>query len=218
MARTFREWIESISPSWLLGDLSGAFVGVVFSQVADTLAEGMSLAVRMGWMLDPESPPDVLPLIGQERGMQRYPGESNAQHRARLHGAWDAYPQAGTVHAIVSQFAAAGYPVEVRKLPGRMGPDGNPWWSQFWVVFPYGSHPVTGASALVGSFNVGDGTLVGPLGLTLDFLALIRGIVRNWKSSRWICRGFVFQLETALVGEFDVGDGTVVGGSVEIGF
>jgi hypothetical protein len=218
MARTFRGFLESISPSWLLGDLSGAFVGVVFSQVADTLAEGMSLAVRMGWLLDPDSPPDVLPMIGQERGMQRYPIEADVQHRARLHGAWEAYLQAGTVHAIVSQFAAAGYEVRVQRLPDRPGPDGGPWWSQFWVIFPPGTHPITGVGPTWGSFSWGDGTLYGPGGMTAEFAALIRGIVRDWKSSRWICRGFIFELGDALWGGFDWGDGTVYGGYAEIGF
>ena len=45
----------------------------------------------------------------------------------------------------------------------------------------------------------GDGTIYG-LGVTVGFYQLIHGVVRKWKPTRWICRGFIFELaDTSLV-------------------
>jgi hypothetical protein len=167
------------------------------------LADGMSIAARTFMLKDPMSPDDVLPLIGDERGMPRYPVETPAQYRARLIAAWQAYKFAGSEGTICAQFAAAGYPgVTITFDAAALGPNGEaaPYWSQFWVSFPYSSgHPVTSHGTNWGAFNYGDGTVYG-LGVSVGFYALIHGIVRKWKPSRWICRGFKFELaDTSIV-------------------
>jgi len=192
--KTFREFVEQESPPWLLGELSGAFVGIVFGLMADTVAEGMGAAVRMPWLLEPLSPPDVLPFIGNERRLPRYPGESIAQYRARLHGAWKAYEFAGDESSILGQLEAAGYPGAKIYDPWNMGILPLGYWSQFVVWFPIGTHPVTSAGAVWGSFNYGDGTVYGPGGLTVAIATTLRGIIKKWKPVEWICRGIMFQI------------------------
>jgi hypothetical protein len=151
----------------------------------------------MPWLRDPNSPDDVLPLVGAERGLPRYPIETPDQYRARLLDAWNAYKFAGSEQTIERQFELAGYPgVDITFDPAALGPNGEaaPYWSQFWVYFPHSSgHPVTGDGAHYNAFTWGDGTLYG-VGTSIDFYALIHGIVRKWKPSRWICRGFIFEL------------------------
>ena len=194
---TFRQMVDDRLPRPFAQRYSSAWFGVLCGLTGDLLAEGMSLALKLAWIDHEESPDDVLPLIGSERGMPRYPGESVTSYRARLQDAWNAYTFAGAEQTIVSQFEHAGYPgTEIQFDAAADGPNGEaaPYWSQFWVYFPYTSgHPVTGDGATWNSFNWGDGTLYG-LSVTVGFYQLIHGIVRKWKPTRWICRGFIFEL------------------------
>src|SRR5690606_23888184 len=123
--------------------------------------------------------------------------ESAAQYRARVHGAWDAYEAGGDESAIEGQLAAAGYPgAKVTFFLNEPGPHGEmPYRSQFWVVFPPGTHPVTRDGPEWNGFLWNDGTAWGPGGMTPEFAATIRGIVRKWKPVQWICRGFIFEFD-----------------------
>ncbi len=199
---TFRDYVARVLPRPFSQRLSAGFFGVLAGLTGDLIAQGMSVAVRMPLLRDSESPDDVLPLIGDERGIPHYSAESLASYRARLIGAWDAYANIGE-STIPAQFAAAGYPgVTITFDAAALGPNGEaaPYWSQFWVYFPYSSgHPVTSQGPLWGAFNYGDGTIYG-IGVSVAFYQLIHGIARKWKPTRWICRGFIFQLaDTSLV-------------------
>ncbi len=199
----FRQTVEAVLPKPFAAALSAGWFGVLHGLTGDLIADGMSIAARMAWLRDPVSPDDVLPLVGAERGMPRYPGETVTQYRARLLDAWNAYSFAGSEGTIVAQFAHAGYPgTEITFDAAALGPNGEaaPYWSQFWVHFPFSSgHPVTSDGPLWGSFTWGDGSVYG-LGVDVGFYQLIHGIVRKWKPSRWICRGFTFELaDTSIV-------------------
>lgn len=189
--------VTNVLPAPFVGRYSAGWFGVLHSLTGDLLIEGMSIALRQPWLREAESPDDVLPLVGSERSMPRYPGETPAQYRARLLDAWAAYRFAGAEQTIVAQFAHAGYPgTSIQFDATALGPNGEPapWWSQFWVHFPYSSgHPVTGDGPTWGSFTYGDGTVYG-LNVTVGFYQLIHGIVGKWKPTRWICRGFTFEL------------------------
>ncbi len=198
----FRDYVAGVLPRPFARRLSAGFFGVLHGLTGDLIAQGMSVAVRMPLLKDALSPDDVLPLLGDERGMPRYPSESISSYRKRLIAAWQAYANVGE-STIPAQYAAAGYPgVQIQFNAAALGPNGEaaPYWSQFWVYFPYSSgHPVTGDGPKWGSFNYGDGTIYG-IGVTIAFYQLIHGVVRKWKPTRWICRGFIFQLaDTSLV-------------------
>jgi hypothetical protein len=217
---SFREYVASISPPWLLGALSSGFVGVTLATVGDLLADGMRLALRMPWLLDEESPNDILPLIARERRLPGYPLETLAQYRARLFGAWEAYRFGGSAYAIESQLAAAGYPnAEVLFYPGRPGPNGeSPYYSQFWVRFPIGSHEVLHVGKNWDAFSWDDGTPWGPVYIPPDFNALIHGIIRKWKPVQWICRGFIFEFSGVTWDSFNWNDGTAWTDTAEAAF
>jgi hypothetical protein len=199
----FKDMVDAVLPRPFAQRYSSVWFGVLCSLHGDQIADGMSLALKLAWIAEPDSPDDVLPLIASERGMPRYPGETAAQHRSRLRDAWNAYKFAGSEGTIVAQFAHAGYPgTEITFDAAALGPNGEPapYWSQFWVHFPFSSgHPVTGNGPTWGSFTYGDGTIYG-VGVTIAFYQLIHGIVRKWKPTRWICRGFTFELaDTSIV-------------------
>lgn len=193
----FKDFVDGVLPRPFAQEQSARWFGVHHSYTGDVWAENLSLALRLAWLADPESPDDVLPFVGSERRMPRYPGESVTSYRARLLDAWNAYQFAGAEGTIVAQFGHAGYPgTTIVFDAAALGPRGEaaPYWSQFWVRFPFSSgHPVTGDGPTWDSFTYGDGTIYG-LGVTVAFYQLIHGIVRKWKPTRWICRGFIFEL------------------------
>lgn len=211
MAASVREFIRDRSPSWLSGALSGAWNQIVNGVTGDQGLAAMSIAHRTGWMMDEESPDDALPLFAAERRLPRYIAETAAQHRERLHNAWDIYDAAGSDETLVGQLAAAGYTgAEIKTAahwPTVPGPNGElPYWSQFWVFFPVGTHTVTSPGPTFGSFVFGDGTTYGPVGITYAQIKEMRAIIKKWKPSRWICRSIIFQISG-----WSVGDGSVIG-------
>jgi len=217
---TFRDYVSSVLPRPFDAELSAGWFGVLHGLTGDLLAQAMSDAVRMPWLLDPKSPDDVLPFVGNERGLPRYPGESVASYRARLVAAWEAHKFAGSAKGIEDQLAAYGYPGKVSFFPGRDGPHGEPapYWSQFWITFPTGTHPITSEGPPWDSFNWDDGTTWGPVGYTPEFAATLHAIVNKWKPVRWICRGFIFETGTAVWDGFTWDDGTVWAGAIEVDF
>jgi hypothetical protein len=196
------DWIKYVaklplSATWR-GELGTKFMQLVLGEIHNRLDEGFMDAVRSPYLHLPGSTPDdALPFIGSETSINAYPGETLTSYRARLKDPWDTWTPAGDESVITAQFAAAGYPgVEVQFDPAATGPRGEaaPYWSQFWVFFPFSSgHPVTGAGATYNSFNWGDGTLWG-LTVQPSFYQLIHFIVRKWKPGHWVCRGFIFEL------------------------
>lgn len=196
------DWVKYVeklplSATWK-GELGAKFVGLVMGEIHNRLSEGFMDAVRSPYLhLAGRTPDDALPYIGSETNINSYPGESLAAYRARLNDPWALWTFAGDESVIASQFAAAGFPGAVVQFdPARTGPKGEaaPYWSQFWIYFPYSSnHPVTGAGTTWGSFNWGDGTVYG-LNVTVTFYQLIHGLISKWKPGHWICRGFIFEL------------------------
>jgi hypothetical protein len=205
MYTNFRNFVAKLplSATWK-GPWGEKFVGVVIGLVHDQLSEGLSDALRLPLLhLPGATPDDALPFIGSETNIESYPGETLTAYRARLQDPWGLWGFAGDEAVIEGQFDAAGYPgADVQFDPTATGPNGEaaPYWSQFWVYFPYSSgHPVTAPGPTWGGFNWGDGTLYG-VGATTQFYQLIHGIARKWKPGHWICRGFKFQLaDTSIV-------------------
>ena len=93
-----------------------------------------------------------------------------------------------------------------------------PYWSQFWIEFAAGTHPVTSEGPPWDAFTWDDGSTWGPVGYSPEFAATLHGIVNKWKPARWICRGFIFDFGTATWDSFNWDDGTVWDGSFEIAF
>lgn len=205
---SFTDMVTAVLPRAFAQPLASGWFGVLGGYTGDIIADGLTNALRAAWIRDDQSPDDVLPLVGSERGMPLYPGETLAGYRARLEDAWNAYVFAGAEQTIESQFEHAGYPgVNITFDAAALGPKGEaaPYWSQFWVYFPYSSgHPVTADGPKWNAFNYGDGTVYG-LGVPVGFYQLIHGIVRKWKPTRWVCRGFKFQLANSSIVEIGFG-------------
>lgn len=201
MARSYRSFIAALARgiSALADGPGQAFVGALHGFLADGIAAAASQAVRSPWMTLKDQPDDALAPIGSERNMPRYPGESTASYRARLHGAWRAYARAGDESSILTQLAAAGYAGAVifdawtTAIYPPLDCNGNRWWSRFIVFFPVGAPNVPGPPKTWDSFSWDDGTVYDMTGNS-DAVATIRGIVAKWKPVRWRFSGLIFQL------------------------
>jgi hypothetical protein len=204
----YTNWIEyaaklPLSATWR-GPFGTKFTGVVLGLIHNVMSERFTDAVKLPYLHVPDATPDdALPYIGSETNINSYPAESLDSYRGRLRDPWGTWTPAGDEDVITAQFAAAGYPgVVVQFDPAAAGPRGEtaPYWSQFWVFFPYSSgHPVPGTSPTWGGFKYGDGTVWGR-NIPFAFRQLINGIVRKWKPGHWVCRGFKFELaDTSVV-------------------
>jgi hypothetical protein len=199
---SFGNYLDSFSPSWALGRLSSGFFGLV-GVITDATAESYGQILRMPWLKEPTSPDDVLPLVGSERRMPRYPIETPAIYRERLWQAWEVYPWGGSRYSIEQQLEAAGFPGTVRYFSPL-----HPW-STFWVHFAIGTHNVTLQGPIINDpheWSVGDGTIIGPEGITSGELFSLRELVKKWKHPQWVGATLVFQISG-----WTVGDGTVIG-------
>jgi hypothetical protein len=216
---TYRDLEFVRVPSILRAKIGRRFIGAAMV-LMDSVAQGLAHAARSPWLKSEEGPAfDALRYLGSECSLPRYPGETWPQYKARLERVWEDWPLAGGEPAIVGQFAAAGFPgVQILYFPSEPGPRGEPppYWSQFSLYFPLGSHPVTGAGEKWGAFNWGS-ALWGPAGLTAEAAFTMRSIVRKWKPAQWVCRKLIFDLGGPRWGSFAWGDGTVWGGTVSIG-
>lgn len=114
----------------------------------------------------------------------------------RLRSKWDFWsdqPRAGLVSEIEASTGTSGV---VALVPGDFvsPPDLFDYWSRFWVQFPDGVSTVSGSAPTVGSFNFGDGTRLGPAGLTPEFYQTLKAVARRFKPVQWVAWDFEFIL------------------------
>lgn len=221
MATNYRLFLDRYlrSAPWR-GDVGRRLKGA-WGLIHDAIGKGLTQALLAPWMSRADGVPfDSQALYGQETQLPRYPGETAAQYLTRLAGVWDTWQLAGGPEIIVTQLALAGWPgAQLYTSFEWPGAPPTGYWSQFWLFFPEGTHPVTAAGPEFGSFTFGDGTAFGPVGITGDEIALIRAIVDKFRDARWIYRGAYFELEawTYGTGHLFGESGLVFGGSHAFG-
>src|SRR6186713_2900481 len=193
-AANWREYVQQLSIPRMLRPVAEKFFGAI-ALIPETASEGIKLALFANWLLEPTSPDDILPKIGRERRLPRYPAETPVQHRARLHAAWDTWTAAGSVQNLIDQFEAAGWPgvlifdnVDIYQWET---PHDETYVSRFWVIMPPGSHSFTtdGNWDDPGVWN--DGGLWNSGNATTEQIETMRGIIRKFKPVDWICAGIV---------------------------
>ena len=182
-AHNWREAVAQLLPPWMQGEF-GDKLTAYYALLQDGISTTLFEAQRAAWLLETTSPDDVLVHIGNERNMPQYPGETFAQYRARLHGAWEAWTYAGNESSIIGQLEAFGLSdIEIKTprdwdwdsaagLTWEEGVGGEDNWSRFWVVIK--GHPWVAQN----SFTLG--TCMG-LSATPEEIRTVRSIIQKWK-------------------------------------
>jgi hypothetical protein len=144
--------------------------------------------------------------------MPQYATETWPQYKARLATDWETWTEyAGSFRGIVRQLELAG-------APGaqifRFSDTGS--WSEFIVLYPAGTHTVTGELTIGGSWTIGagDGT-IGPIGLTLEQLSTYKDLIVHWKPAIWKCTEIIFEISGWTIGDGNhtIGElGLLIGG------
>lgn len=159
------------------------------------------------------APEDALALIGGNNQIDRYPLDTADMFRARLLRAFAQHEQGGTRQAILAELADFAIGVTMSgllKLDGAVlaedweyPADPQPWWSQFWIFLPPGTHPVQGTTHAYGDGDAyGDSSefIYGVSGIDALDVAALRRLVRKWKRATSILRAFVFVVSGEIYG------------------
>lgn len=182
MATTYRRWLQSLATAPLGGEYGDKLLSL-YGLVADTVSDLVTSAVEARSLYSARFPLDALRYVGSERGMPRYPEETDLTYTQRLKGAWRAYSQGGTAAAVVAQLAAAGLVAAVKENHSwdwdSYSSGASAIWTRFWCVFTghpfqpwtYGSGYVWGGGQTWGSTA------------TPSQLGTILSIVRKWKAA-----------------------------------
>lgn len=88
----------------------GSALLMSFGAVKDALADRVRISIKSKLPGSGFSSPDSLVQIGNERGIQRNPGESDSSFDRRLQNAWNVWPFAGTAQGVLRALYDAGYP------------------------------------------------------------------------------------------------------------
>src|SRR5690606_1125558 len=107
----FLQWMleRAETPGWLKRYRLGPELIGVPATVADEISEGVMRAVASNWVAHPWFPDDALPYLGEERMLPRYPNETTANYKLRLHRAWRIWSQAGSRNQLINELEAYGY-------------------------------------------------------------------------------------------------------------
>ena len=208
---TFREIVFALSPSWLRAKYGERFIGLNEGLGADLIAEGASQALKAPWLKTDTSPNDALPSIGDEREIERTPGETDPKYRERLYDAWDLWGEAATVLFAKNALAPFGIPDSSVTLVAnyQWNPDPNSThWSRWWVFI---SNPPTFAlatwgGAVPGNWGAGPYTW-GSSATQQDIFSILR-ILRDWKSAHEIGVDVILGFNATVWGIGTWGSGT----------
>jgi hypothetical protein len=190
----WRDYVAKISAPWMLRTWGERFFGLL-GLITDTASEGVKLALLSNWLLEPTSPDDILPKIGRERHLHRYPAETPAQHRTRLHQAWATWVNAGSHVNMITQFELAGWPgvmiFDNAEIYEWESPHDTENISRFWVIMPPESHTFAADGIWSDPGTWTDGGLWDTSNATFEQIQTMRGIIRKFKPVDWRCAGII---------------------------
>lgn len=192
-------WFTVRGLTYLRAHYGRRFIGAFASLWADALSEGASQAVFAVMPGHPQQAQDSLRQVGQDRGLNRFRGETNANWLARVRNAWADYGQGGTpqqVIQVLNQWGKAGWPATWVPLTlSALVESTNPTVTTFTVTIPFGNISPPWPPWIVGGpYTVGQIGLFVGVALSTDIPTLLY-IVRKWKPSR--SRGFIKAYYTA---------------------
>lgn len=179
--RTYRAWARDNCPTWLRGTWGEYLIGT-FGFVYDAIQETHYEAGAVASLDAPSFPIDALPHVGSERNIERYASETDATYKARVRGAWVAWPQAGTKNGLLSQLTAAGFDAEIMEMKDWDWDGDADNWSRFWVIIHDSGWSRT---------HWGDGRVWGEgvwgADAEVEQVHTLRRLIAKWKPGHVVC-------------------------------
>lgn len=210
---TYESFEVGLNPTYLTGPW-GQRWRRAFGRAKDALEDLTRQAVKARHIA--LMPDDALDPAGQDRGIERYPADTNESYRARLSVPWTTWQGAGTRPGIVGQLNAYGITGVTLENQGRDGwaSDNDTYnYSRFWVLFTAGGHPwsaLTVGSGLI----VGEETVVGST-MTLTQYKSLRHIVHKWRDGAGLGVEFIVIYSGIIASpQLVAGNTTIAGASI----
>lgn len=209
MAQNFTELTSEIATGVWRGPNGERYVGATVGVLNDLLAEGAATASQSGLLYpltprpeDYKTPLDAIEQQGRDALILRYPGENHyTSLLPRVRAKWD-YWTGSIKDALLADLAAAGYPGAEIVVPNDFGtaPAPDTYWSRFWLLFPFGTHPATSATGfIIGTDTIGTNR-IGPQGLNTEagdvFLSRVKSVIKRLKPAQWVNWNLVFEIST----------------------
>jgi len=104
--RLYEDWLPELAPPWLQQERGRALLAG-WGQALDEYASLAATGLLARWAAI--APEDALNLLGTERGLTRYPGESLEGWRTRVLGAWEFWQWSGTEYGLAVALSQLGY-------------------------------------------------------------------------------------------------------------
>ena len=192
---SYRAWFaQSFPVTWLQNEVASRFLGM-WGTLMDITSDGMLEGLYAPWLAHGDAKSsDVLQLIGSERRMPRFVGESAANYRLRLMAAWDLHEYAGTAQVVERVLAAMGLSAEVVEMSEWNWDDRPEDWSRFWVVI-HQPHPWTqrlwGEEPVGSGMTYGDPAFTYGSSMTINEVETLRRTIRHWKPGHMRCQHII---------------------------
>jgi hypothetical protein len=204
---TTSDWVEyTLSPGvghtlWQQPNWNRLF-GVSFGVIPDIISQAQDEAFFQPCLLMPYSQDDFLPYSAYERSLPRYPSETAASHRARLHDAWRTWAEdAGNPDGLINQLTSCGVVVSniITYLPpgGDLSrgipvfPPSTQWWSQFSIIITTGEGSGSQGAIPYPGWTGGASTIV-----SQDLINSAQSIISKFKPVDWVCREIIVTNES----------------------
>lgn len=208
MARNFRAYVEELTSGirWLRAEF-GAKLSFTIGLLADMVSEGANQAVKARFVTSDSFPNDALPYVGNNTGLERFIVDTDATYKARLADSFSLNAQHGTRQIVLFMLSEAGWPDAELLEDEVYKAQPQPWWSQFVILFPEGTHGVVkttrayGSGATYGDVPNGSGLIYGVEGITVGRLNEIVRLVLKWKRPASICRYLLFVVDGNVYGD-----------------
>jgi hypothetical protein len=179
MRALFSEQAVALMPSYLSGAW-GTLWAECHGAIIDAVAQAMVDAIACSTI--EVCPLDALPAHGKERGLERWPTETDPGYRRRLLAAPAAYAQAGTNAGLVARYLEMGLTVSIkanRDWRWDVLWDAASQWARLWVVVRQ-THAWTTTTACGSAVC---GTTRCAVNTSDADLRMLRGIALKWKGA-----------------------------------
>lgn len=200
---SYKAYYLSLLPTPLQGPPGGEPWASGFANHVDDLLGEVRDGVRRRFpsVIGADGDDLALAYMGSERGLPRYPSETDAVYAERLRTAWGLRALDGTEAAIVTELTGLGFSgitvMEYKDWPTAPAPlldaNGDPWWSRFWVIIEQYNGADIAVGGILGAMVLG----TDPLGISVgeDVILQAKKAILARKPAHALAVSIIFLLD-----------------------